>query len=279
MTGDKIQPLILRDHTMPVWCFDVLTDDQADEDRTSDLFRWRLLVGVLDLPGPTKAVALWLAHHCTAARPWCWPSTTTLARESGYGRKAIEHAITLLEERGLIFVERQRFENDKRRKTNIYAIAWPATRPVAVTEELCGQPGRRGEPCQRPAGWGVVGAVGGPCKHHREAIPAEMSARDASMTASNASSVGTRCRQMPARDDRKGSSSEGSSSEGTNERVALRFAASDAMGNTNGDAERHAVLLALLRDEKERSEGEGLGDWPSEFEDLLEVERARGMAG
>lgn len=256
---------------MPDWCFDILTAAQADEDRTTKIWRWKVLVGALDLPGVTKATALWLAHYCKSEQEWCWPATTTLAAESGFGRKAVERAIKILEGHGLVYVQRQPFERDKRRKSSVYALAWPETRPVGAAGELCGMPGRRGEPCQRVAAWGVPGAVDGPCRYHRD----EMSAREASMSASKASTVGTRCQQMSALDDRKGTSpSEGSSCEGTRERLrSLKNDERRRVDDLNDEGQRHAYLLAVLQDQKRRSEG--LTDWQEEFDTLLELESVR----
>jgi hypothetical protein len=302
MTAGKIHPLILRDHgdVPPDWIYDLLTPSQADESRTSALWRWRALIAAVDLPGPTKAVAMWVAWHCNNDRLVCNPSLALLASEAGFTRKTVERATKTLEERGFLFVQRSRYERDERRKNNYYAPAWPARYPVADAAQLCGEEGHRGKPCRRPAGWGVRDADAGPCKYHVTNTPAkvlqetsgephegspvdEMWARDALRRAGESPGAG---HEMPA--CRAGESPKRSTSvlfEGSKQRVARAASdvvgdiTSDTVGSNDRDAERHAVLLALLQDEKERSEGEGLGDWSSEFEDLLEVERVRGMAG
>lgn len=190
----KVTPLILRDHEyeMPSWIYDVLTEAQANEDRTSGLWRWQRVLGTLDLPGPAKAIALWIASHCNSSRLVCYPSIATLSSESGFSRKTVERAISQLEDMGLIYVWRQKPEDDKRRRTNHYAPAWPEHHPTLAHIPRCGEPARRGEPCQRRAGWGVEGMDEGPCAAHRTA---EVSAGDAVRTAGDA----VRCRQeMPS---------------------------------------------------------------------------------
>lgn len=170
-TVTKVTPLILRDyeHEMPDWVYDVLTPSQADEDRTSALWRWQALIAASDLPGPAKAVALWLKWHCKSREFVCYPSVGALASESGFARKTVERAIQILEQRGYLYVWREKYsKTDKRRRVNRYAPAWPMENISATEVPRCGEIGHRGKPCQRPAAWGVQDAVDGPCKFHLE---------------------------------------------------------------------------------------------------------------
>ena len=267
------RPLLLADEQeMPEWMYDILTERQTNE-TTSPLWRWRALIAAVDLPGPTKAVALWLAWHCRRDQLFCNPSTTMLAAESGFTRRTVEKAVKTLENRGFLYVQRSNYRNDKRRKNNVYAPAWPEYYEPADTGELCREPGHRGKPCRRPAGWGVEGADGGPCKYHVATTePVEltdasrrMRAGDALRTAGESHGVGQESPVCRAGESHKRTKND--LSEGSKKRPS-----------SAAKAERHALLVALLEQEQGRSEEEGLSDWSSELNELLEVEKRRAVA-
>jgi hypothetical protein len=165
MTTAKAWWELLRDSpdNMPDWVHDVLTPGQANELQTSALFRWQRLVGASELPGPSKSVALWIVSHCSSTRLECYPSTRTLAAESGFHRKSVERAIVALEAAGWIYTWRS--GPNERRVRNHYAPCWPQRQTVAPEVPRCGAVSRSGEPCRQR-----VPNADSPCHTHRSAM-------------------------------------------------------------------------------------------------------------
>jgi hypothetical protein len=63
---------------------------------------WRVLILATELPWTAKLVALVLSTHMDVNGASCFPSLTTIARESGLSRRAVVYALDKLEAAGCI---------------------------------------------------------------------------------------------------------------------------------------------------------------------------------
>ena len=70
--------------------------------RRSPLFGWRVLILASDLPSNAKLTGLTLSVHMDRNGSRCWPSITTLARETGLSRRAVHYALDQIEQAGLV---------------------------------------------------------------------------------------------------------------------------------------------------------------------------------
>lgn len=273
---------------MPPWAYEMLTPAQASE-VNSPIWRWRKLIGASDLPGPVKSVALWISEHCSSSRLTCYPSTATLASESGFSSKTVHRAIAVLEERGFLYVWREDYsEKDKRKKVNHYGPSWPEIYKPTAGKTICGELGRRGEPCQLAAGWGVE-ADSGPCKYHldtphRRGIgergsSEQMLDRESVRRDTQSDICGTESPTSPEMLDREShegtSSLEGISSLKEQWDDAARAASGHVSSSSSDYAHGAEELAAFL---SERSKDALEGDWDEFLSEERDVYEREGVA-
>ena len=74
-----------------------------------------------DIPGPSKAVLVWLMSYANIETGQCFPSIATLARASGFSPKTVHRSIKWLEAQGYVSIEARRSPfGDK--DTSIYTL-------------------------------------------------------------------------------------------------------------------------------------------------------------
>ena len=93
--------------------------------RIKPLFSWRGAICDSDLPPITRLVALTLSLHMNERGGSCFPSVTTLQRETGLSRNAVLKALRSLETAGWLTVKRTA------RRVNVYTATVPPGAPHA----------------------------------------------------------------------------------------------------------------------------------------------------
>lgn len=83
-----------------------MSRDRGDPSRHLRLFRWREAIQKSDLKPVCRLVAYALSMHMNGDCGSCFPSQSTLARETGLSTRAVQMAIAELERRGYLRVER-----------------------------------------------------------------------------------------------------------------------------------------------------------------------------
>ena len=107
---------------LPEWMHDALSDAQLN---TSNLTKWQLCIRWLDLTATTQHVALVLATYMDSTTLKAWPSTGTLARDTGRKPITVREAIRVLEYRGWLEVQRFRNTRGDERTSNRYWGVFP----------------------------------------------------------------------------------------------------------------------------------------------------------
>jgi Helix-turn-helix domain len=104
--------------------------------RTSPLVEWRRTIVESDLGSSVRLVALVLSLHMDRNGGSCFPSLTTLERETGLARKTVWTSIDTLEHAGLIARERHRG-----RVSHYRALGAPVTYSLGDSENELGDLG------------------------------------------------------------------------------------------------------------------------------------------
>lgn len=97
--------------------------------RPRPFFSWRQAVLSSDLPSTTRHVLLTLGCHMNDAGESCYPSITTLARETGLSRQSVMEHLSNAAAAGWIDVRQHGFRGQIWRR-NEYSISWPPGKAV-----------------------------------------------------------------------------------------------------------------------------------------------------
>lgn len=101
--------------------------------KKSFLMRWRNAIRGSDLKSWARLVALTLSTRMNTQGGSCYPSVTTIARDTGLGRSTVLRALAVLEkEKFLEVVVRGGSERGEKREVNHYEARIPATGVTTV---------------------------------------------------------------------------------------------------------------------------------------------------